>query len=308
MHVTLECPTPQATTHKCNFNTITYMYQSPMMSQSTSPIADKPSISAQQTITFNDQLNILSITHHHGDHKQRNYHAAAHQFYYRNPDMRLLDLVSLLLITRGPHDVGAISLIRHPQKISIYYTKKEPCNQQEREYIDRVLKRALASRDEKTKAACRTDILHNVIQNCTLKINRRLTKICHRLGHLNRAVGHYRIVSSPYIMDIETSLRKFIPGYYFPKEETIKQFLTRIFDGMRADVGKPDVNFGTLIRLSWAISATPNIDLILDEVLLYRIRKLGDYELAIRILVAEVSDLKGPKKHCTTIEEVIPFL
>lgn len=274
---------------------------------SKTPTIDR-SISPQETFPFNDQLNILSFTHHPEDHKKKRSHdGAAHQFYCKHPGMRFLDLISLLLITRGPRDVAAISLIRYPQRISIYYAKKEPCNQQERIYIDRIFKRALASVDEKTKATCRTDILHSVIQSCTSKINRRLAKVCHRLEHLHRAIGHYRIISSPYIADIEISLRKFIPAYYFPEEETLKQFLTRIFDGIKTDAGKPDVNLGTLIRLSWAISITRNIHLILDQVLLYRIRKLGDYELAIRMLVAEVSGLKETKKYFTTIEEVLLF-
>lgn len=226
--------------------------------------------------------------------------------------LKLLHLVSLLLVTGRKGDVAAVTLHLRGDSARLYYAKNRPCRKEESAYIGRILGYVTNCPPSPSQAdeirMCHA-ILREAIPACRCKINSRITRLVTRLGELgdNFAICYSAADDSP---DTVHYVRENLDPDVFLPEESLSSFLLAWFDSVQSRkwVSLPTGSVYQLLRIAYYIGTAPNIKTILDNAVVTRLLKLGDYFAAPIVVKAAMSTLTAPQRENVSFEEIVPEL
>lgn len=203
----------------------------------------------------------------------------------RYKHLRLLDDIALLLVTDQSADVAAVALRRTPHEVIIYFSKNRPSTPSELTYIHSILRDA-------QHIHCRVGkLLDRVISMCRPKITSRIRKLQACLGRLT----HLRpILSDNSSGDFERHFKSWLDSSF--STVTPEKF----FDSSFAYVLQFDLAGSTadgleaLISIAYVIGLYSDIEHILpNEMLVRRLKKVGDYFGAVRRIARAAADLQA---------------
>jgi hypothetical protein len=211
----------------------------------------------------------------------------------------LLDLIALLLVTEGKSDVAAASLSTHGP-ITFFYSKNRPLTPQETNYVRSLFE--IASGSSRSTAERFEALLKLVLENCEKKIKARIQKVLRRVKQL-RTVAQLGIRSESRLpWDVADYLRSQLQ---LQTTETLADFFPIWCDYLdNRDLYKDPQLLGYVVSTAYAMGHPTAMSHIMDERLLKRIRKVGDYIGGILTLTSELDKLKPAELQSMVIQEV----
>ena len=211
----------------------------------------------------------------------------------------LLDLLALLLVTQAKSDVAATMLITG-EPMQFFYCKNRPFTVGENEYVLTLFK--CASQTDKEAPKRYADLLAIIVDKCRPKIKGRLSKVVRRINELgpipNRGIQSEECLSPELRRKLKALLN-------CRPEAPLQTSLTRFCDILKRRQRYNDPEFLPFaVSRAHIIGKHPDINLMIDQVLLRGIRKLGDYMGAIVQLVGEANLLSPKALQTLVIREV----
>ena len=220
--------------------------------------------------------------------------------------LKILNLLSLLIVTEGSGDVAAVSLHATARKgIQLCYSKNRPCTPDETAYVTELI--ATAANPTSSTHTKLTDLLNLVLCACKDKIMARLHKVCNRLRDFPKEEDfsfatlnpRARVAHNPVATECDAEIRKLVGIERFPLDSSLAEFLKRWFQLLLNSL-QHDSCFDlqankSLVReaitISYFLAQEPQAASILDITILRPIGKLGDYYAAISVLIKEITKL-----------------
>lgn len=253
-------------------------------------------MTGQATVSFANQVcTLANITH------VRDYFPtiARKSFPDQEKHLRLLDSIALLLITEAKSDVAAVMFEQTPHEVNFYYSKNRPSTSMERQTLEQLRQIALTVTDINE---CAMQLLDRVIPTCHKKIVSRLQRLTKSL------VPSELIVSEDTNGTFRSHLVERMP-HLFPKTGGLscKNIVLSYFSQVRSiDHAKcSDMTLRKLIRFAFAIgSYKPLGDLITNETVVRRLRKIGNYYGATTGIAKTVSRVRQQHPDRYTINNV----
>jgi len=230
--------------------------------------------------------------------------------------LQLLDLLALLLVTDSQGDVAATTLVaRSKGTYDFYYAKNRPCFDSEKDYVNALL--ATLSNDSIDFKEKTIKLMALVVKNCSKKIIHRIKKIVRRVKEIHRD-----FFDSPEVPDIpnvlcseqaskelgvEQSLREVMPSVFW-EDQGLGDFLSEWIQYLHSTSAQEMLGGDPRMVLSrfgtpYLISETKGMSQVIDQTLLNRIKKLGDYYRAVVILTTSYRDAR-----IRFTDETRPFL
>lgn len=221
--------------------------------------------------------------------------------------LELLNLLSLLLVTRAKGDVAAVMFrVLSKDNLELHYAKNRPCTDDEKTYINNIFAIVRDTSNE-VHTTC-WKLLALVSSKCRRKILSRATKISEQLGKLS--VGSpYTIHDDSCTIAAETSVRNAIGSFFFPSDITMADFVQGWLAYLQQ---KPDALFVhgheasiyQMLHIAYCIGHAPDIAQILEPKLLGRVRKLGDYYGAALALISNAASIPTEQLQSLKIVQV----
>ena len=211
----------------------------------------------------------------------------------------LLDLLALLLVTQTKSDVAATMLITNGS-MKFFYCKNRPFTDGENEYVRTLFK--YASQTNREASERYDDLLAVIVDKCQQKIRARLSKVLRRVKELRPTVN--RGIQSESCLPLELAKRLKAQLEIGP-EASLKNSLIRWCDYLERHRHSKDPEFLRFaVGHAHIIGLPPDINVMIDQKLLRRIRKLGDYMGAVIQLVGEADQLRPEALRALVIHEV----
>lgn len=240
----------------------------------------------------------------------------------RKDHLELLNLLALLLVTETSHDVAAVALHRTADdKMTIFYSKNRPCDQDETAYIVNLL--SISMNPKTTITEKRQDLISLVIKTCKKKILRRVQAIRNQLEILEQeSITNTQsldpvetvVGSSSSAQQYDRYIRELVGPEMFPAIASLREFLANWFNALRKQFPKGErfdygaqANLNLLLKtinISYYVVSNPQSKYIVQPKLLVLIAKLADYRLAIAVLLLEISKLNCIKSYSLHLVEV----
>ncbi|KAL0631125.1 hypothetical protein Q9L58_010017 [Maublancomyces gigas] len=226
--------------------------------------------------------------------------------------LRLLNLLSLLLVTGEKGDVAAVALRLRGDSAELYYAKNRPCTKNENDYIKRIFGYVTKCPTSPSEADCVTmshAILREAIPACRIKLNSRITRLVKRLGELGDNFGICYSAADDST-DTVHYIRKNLTSKVFKPEASLSDFLQAWFKSVqtRAWESLPTGSVYQLIWIAYYVGTSPDIRTILDNALVIRLLKLGDYFAVPIVVQAAMSLLTTTKREDLSVQEIVPEL
>lgn len=235
------------------------------------------------TVPFTEQLFALANITHIRDYYPTVSHKSVPD---QEKHLRLLDGIALLLVTEAKSDVAAVMFEQTPSQITFSYAKNRPCTAKERDYLDELFRLSFSDTDMQ---GCSLKLLDHVIPNCRNKIVVRLGRLrrsipdpLHIFDDIDGKFHEHLVAKMPHIFPT--------PGSPSVSRAILLNYLWQV---RKDDSAKcSDTALSRLIRFASAFgSYKPLKDLIRDDVIVRRLRKLGDYYGAAKGIANNVARL-----------------
>lgn len=200
----------------------------------------------------------------------------------------LLDAIALLLVSEEKSDVAAVMFEQTTEEVVFYYSKNRPTTSQEREYLEQLRQLALTIPDI---TECTIQLLNHVIPMCR-------NKIVSRLRRLKKCIPSDLWISEHRSGTLRSPLVEKMP-HLFPEtsilscENIVLSYLSQVCttDNAKCSV----LTLRKLIRFAFAIgSYQPLGNLIQDETIVWRVRKIGNYYSSAKGIATTVSRFRQP--------------
>lgn len=237
------------------------------------------------TVPFTDQLFALANITHIRDYYPTVSHKSVPD---QEKHLRLLDGIALLLVTEAKSDVAAVMFEQTPSQVTFYYAKNRPCTAKERDYLDDLFRLSFSVTDMQE---CSLRLLNHVIPMCRNKILLRLGRLrrslpdpLHVFDDIHGEFHEYLVAKMPHLFPT--------PGPPSVSRAILVNYMGQL---RKADPVKcSDKDLGRLIRFASAFgSYKPLKDLIRDDVIVRRLRKLGNYYGAAKGIANTVARLRS---------------
>lgn len=230
------------------------------------------------------------------DDLQRVVSASSQSSGRKSKHLVLLDLLALLIITEPSSDVAATMLAMNGST-KFYYCKNRPCTESENEYIRRLFTSACQATPDRNH-----DLMTIVINHCQKKIKTRISKVARRVRELQSATDLGILSESRLNPQVLTRLRAQLG---IDSGLSLKDAIIGWCKGVNSPEAHKSPNaMRFFIGTAYVIGSPSELSLMLDQKLLQRIRKLGDYLGAVTKLAAEIDLLPPLALESLVIEEV----
>ncbi|RPB18593.1 hypothetical protein L211DRAFT_843437 [Terfezia boudieri ATCC MYA-4762] len=211
----------------------------------------------------------------------------------------LLDLLALLLVTEAKSDVAA-TMLRTNGSMKFFYSKNRPFTDSENQYVRTLFN--YASETNRSVADRYSNLLAAIVDKCQKKIMSRISKVLRRVRELSTNWGIHSEDHLPLEL-VEKLKAKLGIG----PEQSLRNRLISWLDSLSSAQRLKDPEFlRRAIVKAHAIGIPSYINLLIDQKLLRRIRKLGGYMGAVIQLVGEVDLLPPQVLQTLVIQEVPP--
>ena len=211
----------------------------------------------------------------------------------------LLDLLALLLATQAKSDVAATMLITNGS-MKLFYSKNRPFTDGENEYVRTLFK--YASQTNREASERYGDLLAIIVDKCQQKIKVRLSKVLRRVNELRPTVNWGIQSESCLPLELAKRLKEQLK---IGPEASLKNSFIRWCDYLERHQHSKDPEFLRFaVGHAHIIGLPPDINVMIDQKLLRRIRKLGDYMGAVIQLVGEADQLRPEALRELVIHEV----
>lgn len=240
-------------------------------------------------VPFSDQLCALASITHIRDYSPT---VSRKSFPDQEKHLRLLDAIALLLVTEEKSDVAAVMFAQTPTQVTFYFSKNRPCTKRELDYVDGILRLAFEMTDVQ---ACSLELLNRVIPMCRSKIVSRLKRLLcclplplHILDDVDGAFHDHLVAKMPHLFPTT--------GPASMSRGILVKYIAQL---RKIDANKCTVqDLGRLIRFASAFgSYKPLKVLIRDDVIVRRLRKLGNYYCGTKFIAKTVSRLQYGAQH-----------
>lgn len=240
-------------------------------------------------VPFNEQLSALSSITHIRDYSPT---VCRKPFPDQAKHLRLLDAIALLLVTEEKSDVGAVMFEQTPTQVIFYFCKNRPCTKRELDYVDGIRRLAFEITDVQE---CSLQLLNRVIPMCRSKIVSRLKRLLcciplplHIFDDMDGAFHEHLIAKMPHLFKN--------PG---PASVSCGILVNYIAQLRKIDANKcTDQVLGRLIRFASAFGSYKSLKvLIRDDVIVWRLRKLGNYYCGTKSIAKAVARLQYGAQH-----------
>ncbi|KAF8535107.1 hypothetical protein BDD12DRAFT_856805 [Trichophaea hybrida] len=211
----------------------------------------------------------------------------------------LLDLLALLLVTEAKSDVAATMLITNGS-MKFFYSKNRPFTDCENKYVRTLFN--YASQTDRNPIDRYKDLMATIVDKCQKKIKARISKVSRRVKELqstaDRGIHSESCLHSKVVKNLKARLK-------IDPEKSLKSFLISWCDFLNSTQHSKDPKF-----LRYAVSTAQSVGFssemyrMIDQKLLRRIRKLGDYLGAVIQLVGEIDRLPPQTLQTIVIQEV----
>ncbi|KAF8540101.1 hypothetical protein BDD12DRAFT_834830, partial [Trichophaea hybrida] len=208
-----------------------------------------------------------------------------HRF-QKSKDLVLMDLLALLLVTEAKSDAAATMLITNGS-MQFFYSKNRPFTDSENKYVRTLFN--YASRTDRKATFRYKDLMAVIIDKCQKKIKARISKVLRRVKDLQSTADRGILSESCLPLKMVKRLKAQLE---IDPEISLKNFLISWCDHLDSTRRSKDPGF-----LQYAVASAHTIGfplemhLMIDQKLLRRIRKLGDYLGAVIQLVGEIDRL-----------------
>lgn len=253
-------------------------------------------MTCQPTVPFANQLCTLANITHVRDYFPT---VARKSLPDQEKHLRLLDAIALLLVTEAKSDVAAVMFEQTAHEVIFYYSKNRPSTSLERQYLEQVRQIALTVPDINE---CAMQLLDRVIPMCR-------KKIVSRLQRLSRCIVRSELVVSD---DTSGTFRSHLVErmpHLFPEtgglscKHIVLSYLSQVHSIDHAKCS--EITLRKLIRFAFAIgSYKPFGDLIHNETVVSRLRKIGNYFGATMGIAKTVSRLQQQNRGRYTTDNV----
>ena len=209
-----------------------------------------------------------------------------------------LDLLALLLVTQAKSDVAATMFMEGSMKF--FYCKNRPFTKDENKYVHTLFE--YASQPNKKASERHSDLLAIIVDKCQPKIKNRLSKVVRRIKELqpipNRGIRSEDCLPLKVREKLKAQLK-------ISSEESLQTSLTRFCNYLKRNQHSNDPKvLPFAVKRAHIIGMLQDINHIIDQTLLRRIHRLGDYMGAIVQLVGEVDRLGRAGRQALVIREV----
>ncbi|RPB19474.1 hypothetical protein L211DRAFT_627768 [Terfezia boudieri ATCC MYA-4762] len=211
----------------------------------------------------------------------------------------LLDLLALLLVSEATSDVAA-TMLRTNGTMKFYYSKNRPCTDSENQYVRKLFNHV--SETNRSVADRYTNLMAAIVDKCQKKIKSRISKVLRRVRELptDRGIHSEDRLPLELVEKLKANLR-------IGPEQSLRNRLIAWLDSLSPAQRLKDPEFlRDAIVSAHSIGFPSDINLLIDQKLLRRIRKLGDYMGAVIQLVGEVDLLPPQFLQTLVIQEVPP--
>ncbi|KAF8532467.1 hypothetical protein BDD12DRAFT_868862 [Trichophaea hybrida] len=198
----------------------------------------------------------------------------------------LLDLLALLLVTEAKSDVAATMLITNGS-MKFFYSKNRPFTYSENTYVRTLFN--YASQTDRNVLDRHIDLIAAVIDKCQKKIKARISKVSQRVKELQSTAD--RGIHSESRLPLKVV--KFLKAQLeVDPEKSLKNSLISWCDCLNSTQSSNDREFLRFaVTSAYTIGLPSEMNFVIDQKLLRRIRKLGDYVGAVVQLVGEIDRL-----------------
>lgn len=242
-------------------------------------------------LSFADQLCALANITHIRDYSPT---IARKALPDQEKHLLLLDSIALLLVTEEKSDVAAVMFEQTTHGVIFYYAKNRPLTPQEHEYLDQLLVLALKVNDVNE---CAMQLLDRVIHMCRMKI-------ASRVRSLSRSIRPGLHVSEDATGVFRDHLVQKMP-HLFPETGGLscRTLVLRYLSQVRTinSATCSESTLGKLIRFAFVIGSYDQLqDIIHDDVVIRRIRKVGGYYGATKWIARTVARVPTGSPRYTT--------
>jgi len=209
----------------------------------------------------------------------------------------LLDLLALLLVSEAKSDVAA-TMLRTNGSMKFFYSKNRPFTDSENQYVRTIFN--YASETNRSITDRYANLLPAIIDKCQKKIKSRISKVLRRVRELPTDRG----IHSEDRLPLEL-VEKLKAELEIDPKQSLRNRLISWLDSLSPAQCLKDSKFlRDAIISAYSIGIHSDINLLIDQKLLRRIRKLGDYVGAVIQLVGEVNLLPPQLLQTLVIQEV----
>ncbi|KAF8533133.1 hypothetical protein BDD12DRAFT_866901 [Trichophaea hybrida] len=210
----------------------------------------------------------------------------------------LLDLLALLLVTDAKSDVAATMLITNGS-MKFFYSKNRPFTYSENKYVRTLFN--YASQTDRNAIDRHKDLIAAIIDKCQKKIEARISKVSRRVKELqstaDRGIHSESCLPLKVVKILKAQLK-------IDPEKSLKNFLISWCDCLNStqrSKGREFLRFA--VTSAYTIGLPSEMNFMIDQKLLRRIRKLGDYVGAVAQLVGEIDRLPPQTLQTIVIQE-----
>jgi len=215
---------------------------------------------------------------------------------HKSKHLALLDLLALLIVTKAKSDVAATMLVTNGS-MKFYYSKNRPLTNDENSYVCTLFD--IACKTDRAPNDRSSDLLALVVDKCQRKIKARLSKVLWRTKELNSAPDRGIVSDGSVPAEL---VRKLKSALGIEPEQCLNACLIGWFDHLESV--RDLESLGEATTFANLIGLAPYIHLVIDQMLLRRIRKLGEYKAATVNLVGEIDRLSPETRKTLIIQEV----
>ncbi|KAF8434721.1 hypothetical protein BGX38DRAFT_1145829 [Terfezia claveryi] len=211
----------------------------------------------------------------------------------------LLDLLALLLVSEAKSDVAA-TMLRTNGSMKFFYSKNRPFTDSENQYVHTLFNYAAETNRSVTDRYA--NLMAAIVDKCQKKIKSRISKVLRRARELSTDRGIHSEERLPLelVEKLKVKLR-------ISPEQSLRNRLISWLDSLSPAQCLRDPEFlQRAIVSAHSIGIPSYINFLIDQKLLRRIRKLGDYMGAVIQLVGEVDLLPPQVLQTLVIQEVPP--
>ncbi|KAF8436194.1 hypothetical protein BGX38DRAFT_1274595 [Terfezia claveryi] len=181
-----------------------------------------------------------------------------------------LDLLVLLLVSEAKSDVAA-TMLRTNGSMKFFYSKNRPFTDRENQYVRTLFN--YASETNRSVGDRYTNLLAAIVDKCQKKIKSRILKVLRRVKELSTDRG----IHSEDCLPLEL-VEKLKAELGIDPEQSLRNRLISWLDSLSPAQHLKDPEFlRDAIISAYSIGIPLDINLLIDQKLLRRIRKLGDY-------------------------------
>ncbi|KAI5798906.1 hypothetical protein EDC01DRAFT_743436 [Geopyxis carbonaria] len=208
--------------------------------------------------------------------------------------LEIMDFLSLLLVQDNTSE-AATAYIRKKHSLEFFYCKNRQCTFEEKAYIHKIFH--IAKQKHIRFAPREYEILHLVMKTCHKKIKSRIALVLKMASELKNNGIHTEDLLS------EQQKNTFMEG----SELSFQDWMSSWFKELKnARINfDPRAACGDVIT-AFSIGKIVKMDSMIDQELLDQIRKLGDYLIAVSILVREVQQIDNKLLARLRLQEVVP--